>query len=629
MIVELGHFALILALLTALIQAAVPLLGIRYHKSEWTGLAARAAAVTLALLSFAWLAMTYAYVTSDFSVMNVVRNSHTMKPLLYKITGVWGNHEGSMLLWAWMLALWGYLAARFSGAVMSEKFRAQAGAVQGMIASGFLLFIIFTSNPFARVHPAALEGMDLNPLLQDPALALHPPLLYAGYVGFSVAFCFSIAALLAGRIDADWARFVRPWVLAAWTSLTAGIALGSFWAYYELGWGGFWFWDPVENASLLPWLSGTALLHCLTVLEKRGQFRNWTIFLSILSFSLALLGTFLVRSGVLTSVHAFASDPLRGIFILVLLVLCSGGALLLYALRAPMMEPGAPLKPVSRETALLLNNVFLFTFLSTVFIGTLYPVFMNALDAGAVSVGAPYYNAILVPLLVPFALLMGAGPMLAWGGGNFQVAGGRMVMPFLVTLLLMSPLWDRPLAAAGLFAGVWIAVTTLQDFFFKTGRLRHVRTLPLSFYGMTLAHLGFAVMLLGITAVTQFGSEKIQWMSPGDTAEIGGHEFLFIGAEEGLGKNYNAERGILRVDGAHFMTPEQRRYPVANRTTSEASLRLSGLDMLYAVLGEADDKGRHVVRLYHHPGLPFLYGGALMIAAGGVVSLLSRRRRGA
>lgn len=624
MIVETGHFALILALLVALIQACVPLAGAAMHRPAWMQLGGRAAALLFALASLSFLSMTYAYVTSDFSVMNVVRNSHTMKPLVYKITGVWGNHEGSMLLWVWMLAAWGYALARASRN-LPATFRAHALAVQGMIASGFLLFVLFTSNPFLRLDPAAAEGMDLNPLLQDPGLAIHPPLLYAGYVGFSVAFCFAIAALLDRRVDAAWARFVRPWVIAAWTALTAGIALGSFWAYYELGWGGFWFWDPVENASLMPWFAGTALMHSLTVLEKRGQCRNWTLFLSILAFSLSLLGTFLVRSGVLTSVHAFASDPMRGIFILVLLGLAAGGALLLYALRAPEIEPGAPLKPVSRETALLLNNVFLSTFLVTVLIGTLYPVILSALDRGAISVGGPYYKALLVPMTVPFALLMGAGPMLAWGGGNFQVAGQRMVLPLLMLVLLLSPLWGSPWAILGLFAGGWVLTTTLQDYFMKTGRLRHIKTLPASFNGMTIAHAGFGVLLIGITTVTQFGSEQILWMKPGDTVTVAAHEVTFIGVEEGLGKNYNAERGIFRADGV-FLQPERRWYPVTERMTSEAALRLMAGSMLYVVLGEEGADGRHVVRLYHHPFLVLLYGGAALVVLGGAVSLLSRRR---
>lgn len=626
MIAELGHFALILALLTAFVQGFVPLYGAQKHRADWMALADRAAALQFALVSAAFAALIYSYVTSDFSVQNVMRNSHTLKPLLYKISGTWGNHEGSMLLWAWMLALWGFAVSRLSQAV-DPQFRAQAAGVMGLLAAGFLLFILFTSNPFLRIDPAPREGMDLNPLLQDPALALHPPLLYAGYVGFSVAFSFSIAALLSGKIDAAWARFVRPWVLATWAALTAGIALGSFWAYYELGWGGFWFWDPVENASLMPWLAGTALLHSLAVLEKRGQLRNWTIFMSILSFSLALLGTFLVRSGVLTSVHAFASDPSRGIAILVLLFLVTGGALLIYGLKASTIEPGAPLKPVSRETTLLLNNVFLFTFLVTVFIGTLYPVLMNALDLAAISVGAPYYKMMMLPLLVPFALLMGAGPMIAWGGGNVQVAGGRMVLPFFVVVLLLSPFWDKPLVCAGFFAAGWIFVTTAQDFFFKTGRLRHIKTLPNSFHGMTVAHLGFAVMLAGMTAVTQFGSEKIVWMKPGDSQTIAGHDILFVGAEQALGRNYNADRGIFRVDNEGYLTPEQRWYPVTGRNTSEAALQLKMADVFYLVMGETDDKGRHVVRMYYHPYMALLYAGAGLMAAGAVISLWRRRAK--
>lgn len=612
MIPTLGNIALVLALFASVFQAVVP----RFAR--------RSSVLVLLLLTASFACLIYAYVTSDFSVLNVVRNSHSLKPLLYKISGSWGNHEGSMLLWAWMLAFWGWLAV-WRGFTLPSAFLKYMSAVQGLILTGFLLFIVLTSNPFWRVVPVA-EGMGLNPLLQDPGLAIHPPLLYAGYVGFAVTFCFAAAALLTGRVDRDFARTLRPWVLSAWSFLTLGIAAGSFWAYYELGWGGFWFWDPVENASLLPWIAGLALLHSLAVLEKRGMLQNWTLFLCILSFSLSILGTFLVRSGILTSVHSFASDPARGIFILALLAATTGGAFLLYALKAPAISPGPAPRPVSRETTLLLNNVFLFTFLTTVFIGTLYPVILSAMDAGNVSVGAPYYKAVLLPLLIPFCFLMGVSPLLAFGGGNTQMAGRKTVFPFFLCLFLLFFLPWEPLTVTGFMAAAWIIFNCLNDFILKSGRLRSIGTLPLSFHAMALAHIGFAVMLAGITGATQLGTEKILWMAAGDTVEAAGYDVYFAGADKISGKNYEAERGVF-VTGGHILTPEKRWYPESGKNTTESALLLDGLDVLYLVMGDdGGDKGK-VVRIYHHPLLALIFAGAAMMAAGGGMAAFSARRK--
>jgi cytochrome c-type biogenesis protein CcmF len=612
MIPTLGNIALIAALFLSVFQAIVP----RFARKS------SVAIFLLVTVSFACL--IYAYVTSDFSVLNVVRNSHTMKPLLYKISGSWGNHEGSMLLWVWMLALWGALAI-WRSLSLPPDFLKYMSVVQALLLTGFLLFVVLTSNPFWRIVPVT-EGMGLNPLLQDPALAIHPPLLYAGYVGFAVTFCFAAAALVTRKVDAVFARALRPWVLAAWSFMTAGIAAGSFWAYYELGWGGFWFWDPVENASLMPWIAGLALLHSLAVLEKRGMLQNWTLFLCILSFSLSILGTFLVRSGILTSVHAFASDPARGIFILALLVVSTGGAFLLYALRAPEIAPGPTPKPVSRETTLLLNNVFLFTFLTTVFIGTLYPVILSALDAGSVSVGAPYYRAVLVPLLVPFCFLLGVAPLLAFGGGNTQLAGRKMLLPFCLCLFTLFLLPWKPLTVTGFMAAAWIIFNSLNDFILKSDRLRGLRMVSLSFYAMTVAHIGFAVMLAGITGATQMNSEKILWMKAGDSVEIAGYDLSFVGADKTSGKNYEAERGVFVVEG-HVLTPENRVYPESDKNTSESALLIDGLNVLYVVMGEAGDNTRWVVRIYHHPLLVLIFAGAAMMAAGGGMAAFAARRK--
>ena len=638
MIAELGHFALTLALVLALVQSIVPLLGAQQGRAAWMHLGRQSAWSLLGLLTIAFVALVHAYALSDFSVRNVAENSHTMKPLLYKITGTWGNHEGSMLLWVWMLGFWGVLVAQAAKS-LPLVFQSRVIAVQGMIASGFLMFMLFTSNPFLRLDPAPVEGLGLNPVLQDLALAIHPPLLYMGYVGFSVSFCFAIAALLGKKIDRDWATILRPWVLAAWVFLTGGIALGSIWAYYELGWGGFWFWDPVENAALMPWLAGTALLHSVAVMEKRNALKNWTLFLAILTFSLSLLGTFLVRSGVLTSVHAFAVDPARGVFILVLLAVATGGALFLYALRAPYIRDSRPFTPFSRETALLLNNIFLFATAATVFMGTLYPLFMSALNLGAVSVGTPYYMATLAPLLAPFALLMGAAPAVVWRAGNPQVTMKRLMLPALTTLalclfLILFTVPQKPFLWLSLAVGVWILVTLLQDVARKTGGFKSFRYLPLSYYGMVVAHAGFALVIVGAASATQMTTEKILWMQPGDRVSVAGYDLNLDRQLTDTGWNYNYDRVFFNIvpqdGGAVFrMAPEKRWYPVGERMTSEAALHLAGMDILYVVLGDNDvnNRRRWVVRIYHHPMIGLLFLGAGLIAVGGALSLGTRRAR--
>ncbi|MDE1152925.1 MAG: heme lyase CcmF/NrfE family subunit [Micavibrio sp.] len=641
MIIELGHFALCLALVLALLQAVLPLLGARYNKAAWMLMGRQASISLCGLVTIAFVALIHAYALSDFSVQNVYQNSHTLKPWLYKITGAWGNHEGSMLLWTWILTFWGLRFQR-RGRQLPLVFQAKVIAVQGMLCFGFLLFILLTSNPFLRLDPAPIEGLDLNPILQDPLLAIHPPMLYAGYVGFSVAFCFAIVALLEKKVDAEWAGFLRPWVLAAWSCLTFGIILGATWAYYELGWGGFWFWDPVENASLMPWLAGTALLHSVSTLERRGALKVWTIFLCIFTFSLSLLGTFLVRSGVLTSVHAFAVDPARGIFILTLLTLVTGGALLLYAVRAPYIQMGGSFKPVSRESAILLNNVFLFTFAVTVFMGTLYPLFLSALNLGSISVGAPYFSATLTPLLMPFAALMGFAPALSWREASLGQAARKLRIPFVMAVALAAvvaflPYPDKVFSTAMFGAAAWILFGTFQDIVRRTNGLSMVRNLSSGFYGMVIAHAGFAVLLMGVTGATVWKEEKILWLTKGDHLTFAGRTVLFLGTEAGIGPNYDYERGIFSVQaggigtgygtGPYFLNPEKRWYPSQEKETSEVSLLPSGLGMLYAVMGEHDtkDQNRWVVRFYYHPLVMLAFGGGVMIGLGGI--LAARRRR--
>ncbi|MGE3623504.1 MAG: heme lyase CcmF/NrfE family subunit, partial [Bdellovibrionales bacterium] len=562
MIPEIGHFALVLALLVALVQAVVPVTGAARGFKAWMDIGVSAAAVQFLLIAMAFTALTYCYVTSDFSVLNVARNSHSDKPLLYKISGVWGNHEGSMLLWVLILAVYG-LAVSVFGGNLPPGLRARALAVQGMISAGFLAFILFTSNPFARLSSAPINGDGLNPILQDPGLAFHPPFLYLGYVGFSMAFSFAIAALVEGRVDAAWARWVRPWILLAWSTLTLGIAMGSWWAYYTLGWGGWWYWDPVENASFMPWLAGTALLHSTIVAERRGALKAWTILLTIVTFSFSLLGTFLVRSGALTSVHSFASDPARGVFILLLLGIAIGGSLILYALRAPLLKSEGFFTPISREGALLINNVLLSTAAGTILLGTLYPLIADGLGLGMVSVGPPFFNMVFIPLMVPLVAVMAVGPMLAWKRGDLRGALARLRFAATATMAVIVATWFLAGGASGpLWAGfalglaAWLIAGTLAALVERLSlfqasfadSLRRARHVPLTFYGMIAAHLGMGIVIIGITGSTAWKTEHIQTMRIGDTVDVAGYALTLKKVEDNIqGPNYIATRGIFDV----------------------------------------------------------------------------------
>ncbi len=643
MIPELGHFALILALLVAVVQASVPLLGAARQQNRWMAMGSATAIAQLLLITVAFVCLAQAYISSDFSVLNVVQNSHTDKPLLYKISGVWGNHEGSLLLWVLILAVFGAAVAAF-GANLPAPLKARTLAVQGMIAVGFLLFILGTSNPFARLSPAPANGNDLNPLLQDPGLAFHPPMLYFGYVGFSITFSFAIAALIEGRVDAAWARWVRPWTLVAWVGLTAGIALGSWWAYYELGWGGWWFWDPVENASFMPWLLGTALLHSAIVVEKRDALKSWTILLAILTFSLSLMGTFLVRSGVLTSVHAFATDPARGVFILLLLLLTTGGALALYAWRAPSLAPGGLFQPISREGGLVLNNLLLSTATATVFLGTMYPLFLDAVTGERVTVGPPFFNATFVPLMVPLLLLLTIGPMLPWKRSDLAGTLARLKVALLLTALcaLGSGLaygWKPVLGLMGFAIGAWAIVGAVVELGerVQAGRApwadtgRKLLRQPRAAWGMTLAHVGMGLCVLGITGSSAWIEERIETVRPGDRLRIGSFELVFEGTREVKVENYIAERGTFLVySGGTFVTtlrPERRWYPVAQQETTEAAIRSTPLGDLYVAIGVGGTPGSWTARAWRHPLIVWLWGGTALMVFGGLVSLSDRRYR--
>jgi cytochrome c-type biogenesis protein CcmF len=652
MIAEIGQFALILALVVALAQSVVPMVGAARDDAGMMALATSSAGALVLLLGFAFAALTHAFVVSDFSLTVVASNSHSAKPMLYKVAGVWGNHEGSMLLWVLILAVFGAAVAWFGGN-LPPALKARALAVQGMIASAFLAFIVFTSNPFDRLSPAPPDGAGLNPLLQDPGLAFHPPLLYLGYVGFSMAFSFAVAALIEGRVDAAWARWVRPWTLAAWTFLTAGIALGSWWAYYELGWGGWWYWDPVENSSFMPWLFGTALLHSAIVVEKRDALKSWTILLAILTFSMSLLGTFLVRSGVLTSVHAFATDPERGIFILLILAIAIGGALLLFAIRAPSMKGGGIFAPVSREGALVLNNMLLTLAAGTVLLGTLYPLLLEAVTGGEsrVSVGPPFFNATFAPIMVPLVLAVAAGPFLAWKRGDLRALAGKLVPAAMAAVAAIALTFalvpdTAALAPFGMGLAAWLAAGALAEFasrirlFSAAGdeSWRRLKGLPRSAAGMTLAHLGLAVMIAGITGSSAWRLELIGTLGVGDSLSGSGYSVTLDDINEGVGPNYRFQQGILTVrrDGAAVTTlkPERRFFPVANQATTEAGIVTNWLADLYGVIGEpAAEPGTRTaqqawtVRFYVNPLVPWIWGGALLMVAGGGLSLSDRRHR--
>ena len=643
MISEVGHFALILALFVALAQAILPLWGAKRNDAALMAIAGPAAVLQFVLILAAFAALVHAFVTSDFSVSVVAQNSHSAKPLLYKITGVWGNHEGSMVLWVLILALFGATVAVF-GKNLPTTLRARVLGIHALIGLGFLAFIIATSNPFARLFPVPLNGRDLNPLLQDPGLAFHPPFLYLGYVGFSMAFSFAIAALIEGRVDAAWARWVRPWTLAAWCFLSLGIALGSWWAYYELGWGGWWFWDPVENASFMPWLMGTALLHSAIVVEKRGALKNWTILLAILTFSLSLIGTFLVRSGVLTSVHAFATDPERGVFILVLLIITIGGALILFAERAPSLKSGGLFRPISREGGLVLNNLILACATATVFVGTLYPLFLDALGGGKVSVGAPFFNATFGPLMVPLLIAVPLGPLLAWKRSDILGVLQRLWLAALAGLVFTVFAWyldngGPALAPFGIGLAAWLVAGSLVELGERLKLFRislrdswaRARNLPRSAYGMTLAHAGLGIVLAGIVAMTAWRVESIEVLAPGDSDTVSGYQVQFNGAEQLQGPNYSYVRGSFSVskDGEAVaeLFPEKRFYPVQQMPTTEAAIFTTGFSDIYVVLGDPQEGNSWITRIYFNPLAPWLWFGVAIMVLGGAISLTDRRYR--
>ncbi|KRP99260.1 MULTISPECIES: heme lyase CcmF/NrfE family subunit [Bradyrhizobium] len=643
MIAESGHYALVLALALALIQSVVPLIGARLGDAALMNVARSTALAQLLFVGASFTALVMLHVNSDFSVANVYENSHSMKPLLYKITGVWGNHEGSMLLWVLILALFGGLVASF-GNNLPLSLRAHVLAVQAWVASAFYLFILMTSNPFLRIASPPIEGRDLNPVLQDIGLAVHPPMLYLGYVGFSISFSFAIAALMEGRIDAAWARWVRPWTLVAWIFLTLGIAMGSYWAYYELGWGGWWFWDPVENASLMPWLAGTALLHSALVMEKRNALKVWTILLSILTFSLSLLGTFLVRSGVITSVHAFATDPTRGVFILLILCLFIGGSLSLFAGRATSLKQGGLFAPISREGALVLNNLLLTVACAVVLFGTLYPLAMEMLADFKMSVGAPFYNLSFAPLFALLLLAVPFGPMLAWKRGDLLGVMQRLLAAGVAGLVVVAIVWawvrgGSALAPLAIGLGVFVIAGAVTDLVERTGLVRlpfatvlhRARGLPRSAWGTAFAHAGLGVALIGIVCETTWNSEYIATMKPNETAHVAGYDLKLDGLFQRQGPNYRemiAEFKISRDgEAVTVMTPSKRSFTTRGSSTTEAALLTRGASQLYVSLGDATAEGAIAVRIYHKPLVLLIWWGPVLMAFGGVLSLSDRRLR--
>ena len=643
MIAEAGHYALILALALALIQSTVPVAGAYLRDTALMNVARSTAMAQFLFCGLSFLALTTLYVVSDFSVANVFQNSHSAKPLLYKITGVWGNHEGSMLLWVAILAFFGALVATF-GNNLPLSLRAHVLAVQGWIAAAFYLFILATSNPFTRMAQAPLEGRDLNPVLQDIGLAVHPPMLYLGYVGFSIAFSFAVAALMEGRIDAAWARWVRPWTLVAWIFLTLGIAMGSYWAYYELGWGGWWFWDPVENASLMPWLSGTALLHSAIVMEKRNALKVWTVLLAILTFSLSLLGTFLVRSGVLTSVHAFATDPSRGVFILVILCLFIGGSLTLYLWRASSLKQGGLFAPISREGALVLNNLFLTTACATVFVGTLYPLALEMLTGDKISVGAPFFNLTFGPLFLPLLLAVPFGPMLAWKRGDIRGVAQRLLGAGIAALLAIAMVWAWTTGGAALaplviglavfvIAGVVVDICERIMLFRLplATSLRRAIGLPRAAWGTAFAHAGLGVALIGIVCETTWNSEFIGTLKPNDFAKLAGYELTLKDITQRQGPNYRESIARFHItrggDEIGEMVPSKRNFAARQTSTTEAALLSRGASQLYISLGDDTSDGAVAVRMYHKPLVLMIWWGPVLMALGGVLSLSDRRLR--
>jgi cytochrome c-type biogenesis protein CcmF len=640
MIVETGHYALVLALALAIVNSILPFWGSISRDARLMAVAPPVAIASFGLVAYAYFALTMAHAASDFSLVNVVENSHSAKPLIYKISGVWGNHEGSMLLWVLVLSLFAALVAALSQS-MPQDMRANVLGVQSWIAAAFLLFILLTSNPFARIAAAPIEGKDLNPILQDPGLAIHPPLLYLGYVGLSITYSFAAAALILGRIDAVFARFVRPWTLIAWIALTLGIAMGSYWAYYTLGWGGFWFWDPVENASLMPWLAATALLHCTAVMEKREALKVWTIFLSILAFSLSLVGTFLVRSGVLTSVHAFASDPMRGVFILAILVVFICGSFALFALRASHLNQGGLFAPISREGALILNNLLLTVCCATVFIGTIYPLALEAVTGEKISVGPPFFNRTFVPLFLPLFLLMPVGQMLPWKRGDLAGVAQRLRVAFGAALVFTALVaaWHGGPAVSVILSGLAFYVITgsfvdLGRRIFAGGGVRiaaqRMLGLPRHAFGTAFAHAGIGVTLLGLAA-TGWGAEKITALKPGDKVEIGPYQLSFESIAPHNGPNYTELVGhtLIRANGAVVaaIDPSSRFYPVREMTRSEAGIATLGLGQVYVSIADVTPNRAASARIFWRPLVALIWIGALIMAFGGCLSLSDRSFR--
>ena len=644
MIPELGQFALIIALCIALVQGVLPIVGAARGDLAWMSVARPAAQGQFVFVVIAFGCLAYSFVTNDFSVLNVVNNSNSSLPWYYRFAATWGSHEGSLLLWVLMLTAWMLAVTLFSRHLPLEMVSRILG-VMALISVGFLLFMLLTSNPFERLLPAAPDGRDLNPLLQDPGMVIHPPMLYMGYVGFSVAFAFAIAALLGGQLDATWARWSRPWTTMAWVFLTIGIALGSWWAYYELGWGGWWFWDPVENASFMPWLLGTALIHSLAVTEKRGGFKVWTVLLAIVTFSLSLLGTFLVRSGVLTSVHAFATDPARGVFILGFLVVVIGASLTLFAWRAPKVGLGGKFDFVSRESALLANNLLLIVAAASVLLGTLYPLFLDALGLGKISVGPPYFDSVFVPLMAPAIFLMGVGPLAKWKQAELPDLAHRLKWALavaLVTAMLLPFTMGKwtPMIAFGLLLALWVAASGVVNLRQRVSRLRtanglgtgaQLRGLPRGYYGMLLAHAGVAVFIAGVTLVKGYEVEKDVRMQAGDNVEVGGYTFRLDGLVQVPGPNYEATRGLVSVlkNGKRVRTmfPEKRFYHVQQMPMTEAAIDAGFTRDLYVSLGEPVGNDAWVVRIYHKPFVDWIWGGAFLMALGGILAITDRRYR--
>lgn len=641
MIPELGNFALILALLLALIQGTLPIIGAARGIPSWIALARPVVQGQFVFVAIAFFCLAYSFVNSDFSVVNVAQNSNSKLPLQYRFAATWGSHEGSLLLWTFMLACWSVAVSVFSKHLPNDMVARVLG-VMGLVSVGFLIFMLFTSNPFDRMLPGAMEGSDLNPLLQDPGMVCHPPMLYMGYVGFSVAFAFAISALLSGQLDATWARWSRPWTTVAWMFLTIGIMMGSWWAYYELGWGGWWFWDPVENASFMPWLVGTALVHSLAVTEKRGSFKSWTVLLAICAFSLSLLGTFLVRSGVLTSVHAFATDPTRGIFILAFLVTITGGSLLLFAWRAPKIGLGGKFDLVSRESMLLANNLLMMVAAGSILLGTLYPLFMDALELGKISVGPPYFEAVFVPLMTPAVFLIGLGPLARWKQASLPELAVRLRWAFgvsVVTALVMPFVMGewKLMVSFSLLMAFWVITSVIVSVIHrlrstgKQGLFAKLAAQSRSYYGMHAAHLGIAFFIIGVALVGGYETEKDVRMEIGDTVEVGGYTFRFNGVKKAPGPNYMSDIGNVDVlrDGKkiNVLEPEKRTYNASGMPMTEAAIDTGILRDLYVALGEPLENGAWVVRVYHKPFVDWIWFGCMLMAFGGFLAVTDRRYR--